>query len=242
MKGYHATRARVGARAARNGEVPVGAVVVRDGEVLGEGANQPIEQPRSDRSRRDRRVARGGRTRRQLSTPRSDALRDHRTLHDVRRRVGPRARSGRSCSVHANRAPGRSSAARERHRQRRRSIIASKSSRVCSPTTAARCSRRSFATRREAGRRRLTYNRASSFTGLPMTDTLLVLPGPPAFSAFRLNKLLVQVRAADPAVTALYAEYVHLLSLNGDTDDAGKGRGRGAARIRSARRVAETGR
>ncbi len=30
------------ARAARNGEVPVGAVVVRDGEVLGEGANQPI--------------------------------------------------------------------------------------------------------------------------------------------------------------------------------------------------------
>jgi phosphoribosylformylglycinamidine synthase len=49
-----------------------------------------------------------------------------------------------------------------------------------------------------------------------MTDTLLVLPGPPAFSAFRLNKLLVQVRAADPAVTALYAEYVHLLSVNGD--------------------------
>src|SRR5262249_19688879 len=29
-------------RAARDGEVPVGAVVVRDGEVLGEGANQPI--------------------------------------------------------------------------------------------------------------------------------------------------------------------------------------------------------
>jgi len=29
-------------RAARAGEVPVGAVVVRDGEVLGEGANQPI--------------------------------------------------------------------------------------------------------------------------------------------------------------------------------------------------------
>jgi len=29
-------------RAERNGEVPVGALVVRDGEVLGEGANQPI--------------------------------------------------------------------------------------------------------------------------------------------------------------------------------------------------------
>ena len=34
-----------------------------------------------------------------------------------------------------------------------------------------------------------------------MTDTLLVLPGPPAFSAFRLSKLLAQARAADPAVT-----------------------------------------
>ncbi len=49
-----------------------------------------------------------------------------------------------------------------------------------------------------------------------MTDTLLVLPGPPAFSAFRLNKLLAQARTADPAVTALYAEYVHLLSVGGD--------------------------
>ncbi len=29
-------------RAAQSGEVPVGAVVVRDGEILGEGANQPI--------------------------------------------------------------------------------------------------------------------------------------------------------------------------------------------------------
>lgn len=49
-----------------------------------------------------------------------------------------------------------------------------------------------------------------------MTDTLLVLPGPPAFSAFRLNKLLTQARAADPAVTALYAEFVHVLAVNGE--------------------------
>jgi hypothetical protein len=49
-----------------------------------------------------------------------------------------------------------------------------------------------------------------------MTDTLLVLPGPPAFSAFRLNKFLAQARAACPAVAALYAEFVHLLSVGGD--------------------------
>ncbi len=56
-----------------------------------------------------------------------------------------------------------------------------------------------------------------------MTDTLLVLPGPPAFSAFRLSKLLTQARAADPAVTALYAEYVHLLSLDGSLTTVERG-------------------
>ncbi len=40
--GYMRRALEWAARAARNGEVPVGAVVVRDGEVLGEGANQPI--------------------------------------------------------------------------------------------------------------------------------------------------------------------------------------------------------
>ncbi len=46
-----------------------------------------------------------------------------------------------------------------------------------------------------------------------MTDTLLVLPGPPAFSAFRLDKILTQVRSLAPDADAVYAEYVHLLSL-----------------------------
>ena len=56
-----------------------------------------------------------------------------------------------------------------------------------------------------------------------MTDTLLVLPGPPAFSAFRLSKFLTQARAADPAVTALYAEYLHLLSLDGSLTTVERG-------------------
>ena len=46
-----------------------------------------------------------------------------------------------------------------------------------------------------------------------MTDTLLVLPGPPAFSAFRLAKTLAQIRVHVPAVTGVYAEYLHLLAL-----------------------------
>jgi len=47
-----------------------------------------------------------------------------------------------------------------------------------------------------------------------MTDTLLVLPGPPAFSAFRLAKVLAQVRSRTPGVTAVYAEFVHLLAIS----------------------------
>jgi len=46
-----------------------------------------------------------------------------------------------------------------------------------------------------------------------MTDTLLVLPGPPAFSAFRLAKTLARIRVRTPAVTGLYAQYLHLLAL-----------------------------
>ncbi len=46
-----------------------------------------------------------------------------------------------------------------------------------------------------------------------MTDTLLVLPGPPAFSAFRLAKILAQLRTRSPAVRGIYAEYLHLISL-----------------------------
>ena len=56
-----------------------------------------------------------------------------------------------------------------------------------------------------------------------MTDTLLVLPGPPVFSQFRLNKLLTQARASAPAVAALYAEYVHLLAIDGELTNRERG-------------------
>jgi phosphoribosylformylglycinamidine synthase len=47
-----------------------------------------------------------------------------------------------------------------------------------------------------------------------MTDTLLVLPGPPALSTFRIDKLLASLRADSPPLGALYAEYVHLLIVD----------------------------
>jgi phosphoribosylformylglycinamidine synthase len=56
-----------------------------------------------------------------------------------------------------------------------------------------------------------------------MTDTLLVLPGPPAFSAFRLAKVLAAIRSRTPSVTAIYAEYVHLLSLRAELTEVERG-------------------
>ena len=40
-------------RAQEEGEVPIGAVVVLDGEIVGEGWNRPIAASRPDRARRD---------------------------------------------------------------------------------------------------------------------------------------------------------------------------------------------
>lgn len=42
---------------------------------------------------------------------------------------------------------------------------------------------------------------------------MLTLPGAPALSTFRRQKLLAVLNAADPAVTAVYAEYIHLVDL-----------------------------
>jgi phosphoribosylformylglycinamidine synthase len=44
-----------------------------------------------------------------------------------------------------------------------------------------------------------------------MTDTLMVLTGPPALSSFRLAKVLDRVRTVAPAVGAVHAQYVHLV-------------------------------
>ena len=46
-----------------------------------------------------------------------------------------------------------------------------------------------------------------------MTDSLLVLAGPPAFSSFRLDKLCEQMQSQYPGVRGLYAEFVHYLHL-----------------------------
>ena len=80
------------ARRARDaGEVPIGAVVAVGGEIVGRGFNQPIGAGDPDRPRRDRRDSRRGAPHRELSADRRDAVRDGRTLPDVRRRHRPRA-------------------------------------------------------------------------------------------------------------------------------------------------------
>ena len=58
------TEALALARAAQaRGEVPVGAVVVKDGAIVGRGGNAPIADARSDGARRDRGAARRRRAR-----------------------------------------------------------------------------------------------------------------------------------------------------------------------------------
>jgi len=58
-----------------------------------------------------------------------------------------------------------------------------------------------------------------------MTDehALLVLPGPPAFSAFRLAKLLDRVRVRAPGANAVYGEFVHVLALTTPLTDEQRG-------------------
>ena len=56
-----------------------------------------------------------------------------------------------------------------------------------------------------------------------MSDSLLVLSGPPAFSRFRLEKLLAAARVAEPGLTGLYAEWVHFLSTSAPLTDEERG-------------------
>jgi phosphoribosylformylglycinamidine synthase len=46
-----------------------------------------------------------------------------------------------------------------------------------------------------------------------MSDRLLVLPGAPALSGFRIEKLLGRIAAAEPAVTGLATRFVHFAAL-----------------------------
>ena len=48
---------------------------------------------------------------------------------------------------------------------------------------------------------------------------MLHLPGCPALSEFRLNKLLAQCREQAPVVTGLRADYLHLVELVEPLDD-----------------------
>ncbi|HVS78044.1 MAG TPA: phosphoribosylformylglycinamidine synthase [Steroidobacteraceae bacterium] len=53
-----------------------------------------------------------------------------------------------------------------------------------------------------------------------MTDRFLVLPGAPALSGFRIEKLLARITGAEPAVTGLAARFVHFASLARPLTDA----------------------
>ena len=46
-----------------------------------------------------------------------------------------------------------------------------------------------------------------------MSERLLVLPGAPALSGFRIEKLLARITAVAPAVTGLTTRYVHFIAL-----------------------------
>ena len=47
-----------------------------------------------------------------------------------------------------------------------------------------------------------------------MPSELLRLPGGPALSGFRIEKLLARLRALEPAVTALESRFVHVVALD----------------------------
>ena len=65
------------------------------------------------------------------------------------------------------------------------------------------------------------YNRSVP-AATPRTSAVQVLAGPPAFTPARLAKRLAALRAIDPAVDGVYAEFVHFLDIDGalDADEA----------------------
>jgi len=75
-------------QAAEHGEVPVGAVVVLDGEVIGTGFNAPISGHDPTRSCGGSRAAGRCREPGQLPAPGRQSLRNHRALYDVYRSTG----------------------------------------------------------------------------------------------------------------------------------------------------------
>ena len=111
--GYHAVEpderfmraALEQAREARQrNEVPVGAVVVLNDEIVGAGFNQPIGTQIRPRMQKSLPCAPRP-ARWQLPVDRLDAIRDDRTVSDVRRRDGPRQDRTRSCTAPSSRMP-----------------------------------------------------------------------------------------------------------------------------------------
>src|SRR5262245_24483957 len=49
---------------------------------------------------------------------------------------------------------------------------------------------------------------------------MLMLPGAPALSAFRITKLLAQLRASEPGVTGLSSRFVHFVDAERALDGA----------------------
>ena len=78
------------ARPGAAGEVPIGALVVRAGEVVGEGSNRPISAARPHRARGGRRPARGRAAAGELPPAGRHRLRDPGAVPDVRGRAGER--------------------------------------------------------------------------------------------------------------------------------------------------------
>ena len=73
-----------------HGDVPIGAVIARDGEPLAAAGNERELRARPDRPRRDARDPRRRRGARRLAAAGDDALRHARALRDVRRGDRPR--------------------------------------------------------------------------------------------------------------------------------------------------------
>ncbi|MBI5451780.1 MAG: phosphoribosylformylglycinamidine synthase [Gammaproteobacteria bacterium] len=68
---------------------------------------------------------------------------------------------------------------------------------------------------------------------------MIQLRGTPALSAFRLDKKLAALQAVVPAVSGLYAEFMHFVELDGVLDDAGHQRLRELLHYGPALQVAE---
>ena len=51
---------------------------------------------------------------------------------------------------------------------------------------------------------------------------MLILRGAPALSPFRVQKLLDNLRTQVPAITAVYAEFVHFADVDGELDASGR--------------------